>query len=865
MKPKVLLIGWDAADWDIIWPLIAKGEMPALKSLMDKGVYGNMATMNPPYSPMLWSTVATGKTPDKHGVLGFVELKPGMKGIRPVTAKSRKAKTLWNIFHNQGLKSNLVGWWPSFPAEPINGVVVTDKFQHLTKEQARKKQLPKGVIHPQFLEQELSDLVMFRDEITEAHILPFIPKAAQIDQEKDRKLESFAKLMSENVSLHSASTYLMRNTEWDFMSIYYDLIDHFCHAFMTFHPPKQNGVPQDLFDIYKDAVVGAYKFQDMMLGRSLELIDKDTTVIVMSDHGFESGHRRIIQMPDYPAAPALEHRQFGIFVAAGPELKKNTKVFGLGLVDVAPTILQMFDLPIGRDMDGKVAQDIFVSHKQPKYIDSWEEIKGDFGQLKSIGVIDQMSDNETMEQLIELGYVDRPDEKIEIAILKTKCDLKHNLARVHFGKKNYTKAKEILLNLIQDDYPEYQQPEKPTRTKTRLKPGDPVIDFVPFYLDLFKISLAEKEFDLAESYLKELRLRDKIFEKTMLVSEAEILLGRDQAKKALQLLENLTGNKKNSEIWFQKGRAHMMLLQHEKAKESIEKAVEIESDKAKFHEALARIHYQLEDYEEAVESALTAIELVKFYPKAHYILGQALEQLGDLDNAKKAFDMAIRLKPRTFYKAEMASQNIKNKIDIKKGLAPKSELKPEEIVIVSGLPRSGTSLMMQMLHKGGLEVLTDNNRKADNSNPKGYYEYDPVMAIQKDNSWLVKAQGKALKVVAPLLRFLDPKYRYRVVFMVRDLEEVVKSQRKMIGRDTETLPLRMLENYKKQLQAIMQWERNQPGVSISYVTYGTLLDKPDDLLQATAAFLGTPLDVEAMKSCIDGSLYRNRIPSKSKV
>ena len=128
--PKVLLIGWDAADWKLIGPLLAKGEMPSLKKLIDTGVYGNMSTMNPPYSPMLWTSVATGKMPDKHGVLGFIEPTEDLKAIRPVTVTSRKTRALWNIFHNQGLKSNLISWWPSFPAEPINGVVVTDKFQN---------------------------------------------------------------------------------------------------------------------------------------------------------------------------------------------------------------------------------------------------------------------------------------------------------------------------------------------------------------------------------------------------------------------------------------------------------------------------------------------------------------------------------------------------------------------------------------------------------------------------------------------------------------------------------------------------------------------------------------------------------------
>ncbi|MCH7759327.1 alkaline phosphatase family protein [Patescibacteria group bacterium] len=111
------------------------------------------------------------------------------------------------------------------------------------------------------------------------------------------------------------------------MAIYFDLIDHFCHSFMKYHPPKLSRISQDQFDIFKDAVVGAYRFQDMMLGRVLDLIDEDTTVIIMSDHGFESGNKRILKMPKVAAAPALDHRQFGIFVASGPNIKKNEKIF----------------------------------------------------------------------------------------------------------------------------------------------------------------------------------------------------------------------------------------------------------------------------------------------------------------------------------------------------------------------------------------------------------------------------------------------------------------------------------------------------------------------------------------------------------
>jgi predicted AlkP superfamily phosphohydrolase/phosphomutase/tetratricopeptide (TPR) repeat protein len=865
MSKKVLLIGWDAADWKMIWPLIAKGQMPALKKLIEKGVYGNMSTMNPPYSPMLWSSVATGKTPDKHGVLGFIEIMPNLKGIRPVTVNSRKVKAIWNILHNQGYKSNVVGWWPSFPAEPINGVVVSDKFQKVKINPNEKSPIAKGTIHPESLTQDIHDLRMFPYEITDAHILPFIPKAADIDQEKDKGLQSFAKIMAENTSVHAAATYVMREKEWDFMAVYYDLIDHFCHAFMKFHPPKQQPIPQKMFDIYNEAVVGAYKYQDMMLERTLELVDDDTTVIVMSDHGFESGHKRILKMPKYPAAPALEHRQFGMFVAAGPNIKKNEKVFGLGLIDITPTILHMFNLPIGKDMDGQVALDIFKEMKPPTYIDSWETVDGDFGQHANDNEEDLLSDQETLQQLVDLGYIEKLDEKIENAILKTRCDLSHNLARVFLGKKDYEKAKELLLKLINDTYPVYEEKDIKKDDKNQqnlqgIKVGDSIVDIIPYYMDLLSISLAEKDFDLAETYLNELRTRDKKFEINTYFSEAKILLGKGKVQKALKVLNEAKNNRPNSEVWYQIGKIYMQLNRFEDAKESFEKALEFEVDKAKFHQSLADCLIRLGEYEESAEHALTAIELVKYFPEAHYTLGEALEKLGDLENAKMAYDTAARLKPKTHFRAEKAIENVEEKLLNNKAFNDKTDFKykKNQIVIVSGLPRSGTSLLMQMLKKGGLDVLSDENRKADASNPKGYFEYQPVMSIHKNNTWLELAQDKSVKVVAPLLKFLSPKYRYKVIFMKRDLGEVIQSQQKMIGKNTDVLPVNLFEAYQKQMNQVEVWKNKEPSVELIYVDYKEVLNHPEASIKKVIDFVGTDLDMSQMVSCVDHSLYRNK-------
>ncbi len=130
LAEKVLLIGWDAADWLMIRPLIDQGLMPTLASLIDDGVSGNLATIRPILSPMLWNSIATGKRADKHGIGGFAEPTPDGSGIRPVTSTSRKTKAIWNILSQNGLNSNVVGWFASHPAEPIRGAVVTDYYVH---------------------------------------------------------------------------------------------------------------------------------------------------------------------------------------------------------------------------------------------------------------------------------------------------------------------------------------------------------------------------------------------------------------------------------------------------------------------------------------------------------------------------------------------------------------------------------------------------------------------------------------------------------------------------------------------------------------------------------------------------------------
>ena len=283
---KVLVIGWDAADWKVLHPLMDQGLMPNLTKLIDSGVMGRIATLDPPLSPTLWTSIATGKRPFKHGIHGFVEPTPNGKGIRPINITGRKVKAIWNILNQHNMKTNVICWWPSHPAEPVNGIYVSD-FYHRSKGPIHDiwPMMP-GTVHPPEMSELFAKLRTHPEEFLGADLLAFVPQAEKIDQKKDRSLYAIAKILAECSTIHSAATHAMTHSEWDFSAVYFDAIDHFCHGFMKYHPPRQEHISLADFEMYKEVVNSSYRYHDWMLGNLLQLAGEQTTVILLSDHGF---------------------------------------------------------------------------------------------------------------------------------------------------------------------------------------------------------------------------------------------------------------------------------------------------------------------------------------------------------------------------------------------------------------------------------------------------------------------------------------------------------------------------------------------------------------------------------------------------
>ena len=188
----------------------------------------------------------------------------------------------------------------------------------------------------------------------------------------------------------------------------------------------------------------------------------------------------------------------------------------------------------------------------------------------------------------------------------------------------------------------------------------------------------------------------------------------------------------------------------------------------------------------------------------------------------------------------------------------------EPIVVVSGLPRSGTSMLMKMLDEGGMQIMTDSERTADIDNPKGYFEYERVKDLEKetDKSYVSEGRGKVLKVISFLIKDLPDDNDYRVIFMRRNLDEVIASQNKMIQRlgtdDSTAAEEAMKEAYRNDIVRTRLLCKNRPNFELIEISYKSTVEDPEETARSVNAFVGGHLDEAAMRVAVDGSLYRNR-------
>ncbi len=402
IQPKVLIFGFDGADLSLLQPLMDAGRCPNFKKLMQEGSYGDLLSEEPAYSPVIWTTVATGRPPDDHGITFFLYKN------QPTTSSSIKVKRFWDIFSLYSkVNSIILGWYLTWPVEDLQGGLISDRAYYNFK--TKDLSYPPGVFDADF-QKTYTDI----STNISKHLLRFTSFPYDWDWKKRFARGSVEYLDSNIVHQRLAHAY-RRDTAYaefglramstlnpDVLAVYLRGVDFTSHAFWKFRYPEQVPflpVTAQQEEWFRDVIDRYYIYLDEILGKYLALAGKDTTVLILSDHGFQSVSEAEEKNPELSGT----HNLNGILFCKGPLFKKGYKIPKASIYDFLPTLLYVFGLPQAADMPGRVLTDAiipeFVAKNQLRKIKTYGARRG--SSEKSSEKLDE----EIKEELRSLGYI----------------------------------------------------------------------------------------------------------------------------------------------------------------------------------------------------------------------------------------------------------------------------------------------------------------------------------------------------------------------------------------------------------------------------------------------------------------------------
>ncbi len=370
--PRILLVGIDGADWRTIRPMLAEGDLPHLTHLIQEGAHGPLWGVPPLTPPVGWTTIATGKAPDQHGVLGFTI--PDPRTGQPIVIASglRRSKAFWNILADHELSVGLIGWWATSPAEAVPGVIVSDRL--LGHPFVAPGQLAEGVVYPAERSQQLlhrRDRVKppSRAEAQRSMDVSAEEYAAASDQDPTDPIGQFRRIYQGMRTAAELARFVQRRDQPDVLAVCFDGIDAACHLYARYAAPAPDSTASELQRKLGRTLREIYRLQDELLGQLLALTDETTTVMVISAYGYrtESEHPTSELRPIDHRVASRAHRPDGILVMKGPSVRRRTGEQSPAAIsnrasvfDITPTMLALLGLPVAQDMGGRVLTEMLV-------------------------------------------------------------------------------------------------------------------------------------------------------------------------------------------------------------------------------------------------------------------------------------------------------------------------------------------------------------------------------------------------------------------------------------------------------------------------------------------------------------------------
>ncbi len=429
---RLLLVGLDGADWDVIDPMIARGELPALARLKRDGAWARLRSNVPTLSPLLWTTIATGKSPDRHGINDFLVTDPRSGRRVPINSTFRRVQAFWNILSAAGIPVDVIAWWATWPTDAIDGHMISDRVAYSTFDLGSVA-AGSGAVHPRSYAASVDRLRVREDAVTWRQVSRFLHVSEAEFRAARAVAASHGRVTEDQESINVfvrvlAATETYRRIALDLLedpankarllAVYFEGVDEVNHRFAHCSPPRVPLCSDGDWTRFRDAVAEFYRYQDGILGELMTHAVGATT-LVLSDHGFASGDGRPDDVkPFIQGKPGLWHDLTGIFAAQGPAIARG-ELSSATLYDMMPTLLYLLGLPVPEDISGKVLDKAiapeFLAAHAVTHVPSYEGLGAAGGHAAPASSGDRASgggepltgaaEDEIVAQLRSLGYV----------------------------------------------------------------------------------------------------------------------------------------------------------------------------------------------------------------------------------------------------------------------------------------------------------------------------------------------------------------------------------------------------------------------------------------------------------------------------
>ncbi len=611
---KVFVLGLDAFDWLIVKKVGERYKLENLDKIKREGAWGNLRSMEPLISPLIWTTMATGVTPDVHGVTDFLIHDDETGQDIPIRSSMRRVPAIWNMASLLDLSCGVVGWFATFPAEHIKGFVVSDRFAHHMfdpnwKMGDKRSHLP-GLTFPDSLYAEIESLYVSPDMIYDELHRFVRGELGNLKSTYDPEdpVSSLRVALSSFETYKNVMDYLYPKYRPDLFAIYFSFTDDTGHLFMRYMDPPMEGVTPAEAKRYGNAIYETYREADHLIGKILNMIGDDGVLMIISDHGFKSGKIRPLsdsrigfgQAPDW-------HRINGTIALYGSIIKHGVKLVDASVIDVAPTIMYLLGLPIDKKMMGRVLVDAidddYLKQHPIRYSSAYDSL---LQRVASTGPV--VADETLKAKLSSLGYVSGGSGSLV------------NLANFYHRSGRFAEALEVWRKLIE---------KNPDDLGARIGMSNA-------YFELGNDAAATEG-------LTEVLKRDPN-NLEAIRSLATIYLRRGRARDALALAERgLRVNPHDGQSYFNKGSALQLMGRDSEAIPQYFKAIRYSPDLAEAYANLAQIYLDQGNTQKAMTMAEKALELGADKPEMHYVMGKVLDRSGQRERALARYMAAARL------------------------------------------------------------------------------------------------------------------------------------------------------------------------------------------------------------------------------